>query len=262
MDNKFSIVLLQYNLPQMTETCIDNVLKFHSNDCELVLVDNGSSEEISDEYKKKLKYIKIEKNIYFSGGCNVGAKNCSYDTICFLSNDIMLNSGISNIIEFFRRHKSVGVVGTKLLYPDGKIQHAGVEVLMGGDNIGFNHRYSNMPSGYFFANLIREYQSITGAFMVTSRDNFFKVGGFSEEYKLGFEDNDFCFKIAHNLNKKVVYYPFSDITHLWNQTPRTDSDKGFGESNYRLFCEKWKSKMALDCELWNDIDSSFPIKFN
>lgn len=251
---KFSIVLLQYNMAEMTHTCIDSILRLHGGECEIVLVDNFSTEQISNEYKNKVKYIRSDRNIYFSGGMNLGVKNCSNEIICLLNNDIILNAPINNLIDFFEAN-SVGILGTKLLYSDRSIQHAGCQVLLPADgNIGFNHRYMGCPENHPPANVIREYQAITGAFMLVNKEDFNKINGFSEDYIMGFEDNDLCLKMKFELGKKIIYHPGADITHLWNKTPRTVFLNSFYENNYRLFSERWKNKLIPDSAMFDQMD--------
>jgi len=255
---RFSIVIPQYNLSKMTENLINLLSKNTFNEKEVIIVDNGSSDIISKEYQDKVKYIRNDKNNFFAKACNIGSDLVESDIICFLNNDIEVGEEWDKIsIELLLNYKDCGIVGSKLLYPNGLIQHAGVQVI-GTKREGdiFDHRYMRMPHDYFFANKIREYQSVTGACIFLKKEDFFKVGKFSEEYINGYEDNDLCFKFLHNINKKIVYNPFANITHFHGKTERNEVNKK-DRNNHDLFFNKWGMKLIEDKSKWDSEDNSF-----
>jgi GT2 family glycosyltransferase len=108
----------------------------------------------------------------------------------------------------------VGAVGAKLLYPDKRIQHAGV--VMGiYDNCG--HAFKGLDSGeqhYFdFPDVIRNVSAVTGACLMTKSDVFWEVGGFDEtEFAVAFNDIDLCLKIG-SLGYRVLYTPHALLHH-------------------------------------------------
>ena len=256
MPSNFSIIIPMYNCAKMTERCIDSILNNTLLDFEIVLVDNGSIEQISDTYKKKVSYYRLEENKLFSGGCNYGATKAKYSNLCFLNNDTLAMSSWDDAVTFLEENEDVGIVGIKLLYPDMTIQHAGVQGIgsMPHHNL-FDHRYRKMPDGFPPANKIRDYQCVTGACIFISKADFDKVQGFSIEYRNGYEDNDLCFKVLYDLHKKVTYYPLSKIIHLENKTER-NATNSFNQENHILFCKKWGDKLFADVSIWNDIDRS------
>lgn len=250
----FSIVIPQYNQAKMTETCIDSVINNTLNDHQIIILDNGSVEQISDAHKKKVTYIRSDKNLLFAGGCNLGATYAEHPYICFLNNDTLLHSGWDDCVDYLDANPDVGIVGPKLLYPNEQIQHAGVQVL-GTDFNGnvFDHRYRLREKNYGPANEIREYQCITGACLFISKNDFKTVGGFDINYHNGYEDNDLCFKIRFYLEKKVVYFPQSTVTHLESIT---SSKVPYSElPNKTLFFQKWGPRIKEDKSYWDGIDS-------
>ena len=96
-----------------------------------------------------------------------------------------------------------------MLYPDGKIQHAGVAV---SDKGIPRHIYRRFDSDFLPANKKREFQAVTGACMAIKRDLFEKIGGFDEHYINGLEDVDLCFA-AKKLGYRIMYIPKSVIIH-------------------------------------------------
>lgn len=255
----FSIVIPQFNNAKMTESCIDSIINNTLLDHQIVIVDNGSVDQISDAHKKKVTYIRSDVNLLFAGGCNLGASHATEPFICFLNNDTLLHSGWDDCVDLLANNQDIGIVGPKLLYPDDTIQHAGVQVLgTSYDGNVFDHRYRRHPSGWPPANETRDYQCLTGACFFLRTEDFKAVGGFDTRYHNGYEDNDLCFKIRLDLNKRVVYLPTAVITHLESIT---SSKVAYSESpNKKLFFEKWADRLKEDKTYWDGKDAGNNIK--
>jgi GT2 family glycosyltransferase len=253
-----SIVILAYNKALMTQKCIDYIRRNVTDiTYEIILIDNASNDIISDEYKKKVRYVRNEENLMFSRGCNQGASLAKYDNLCFLNNDVYIWNGFEDAFQFMLSDESHGIVGVKLLYENGAIQHAGVEIV--GDKIDqniTNHRYRGYRGNHDKANIIREYQNVTGACMFMRKADFEAVGGFSVDYINNFEDNDLCFKVNHQLNKKIMYFPNVFMQHLEAQSPRDTTNFKF-QQNHNLFFERWKDKLIIDKDKWDDEDNGW-----
>ena len=251
-----SIIIPVFNLPEMTQNCIDSVIKSTKEPYEIILVDNGSTNEISDEYKAKVKYYKSEYNRMFAGGCNWGAEKAAYDNLCFLNNDTIVSEGWDKPLSFLLSADDIGMVGVKLLYLDNTIQHAGVEVISNApEGSIFNHRYRYAPSDYLHANHIREYECVTGACIFLRKSDFNAVNGFTTEYLNSHEDNDLCYKLKFDLNKRIMYYPHVRIYHLETKTPRDSTNFAYAKNNV-IFLEKWREKIFIDIGIWNNVDAS------
>jgi O-antigen biosynthesis protein len=108
----------------------------------------------------------------------------------------------------------VGAVGAKLLYPDGRIQHAGVTMGI-FDNCG--HAFKALDGStthYFdFSDVVRNVSAVTGACLMTKRDIFWQVGGFDEsDFAVAFNDIDLCLKVGQ-LGYRVIYTPHALLYH-------------------------------------------------
>jgi len=119
---------------------------------------------------------------------------------------------IERMVEHFEK-PHVGVVGAKLLYPDGRTQHVGVV-----------HNYGNPDhvrrlaprdeAGYFFSTCgVRNYMAVTGAVMMTPSNVYREVGGYSEELAVSFNDVDYCLKVQEK-GLWIVYAPKVELIHM------------------------------------------------
>src|SRR5262249_4984905 len=116
----------------------------------------------------------------------------------------------------------IGIVGGRLLHPDGAIQHAGEVVGLGGFA---DHPFAGLPaltySMYGSTGWYRNYLAVTGACMMMRREVFDALGGFDESYRLCGSDVEICMR-AWDRGYRVVYNPFVELTHHERQTRGAD----------------------------------------
>jgi len=136
----------------------------------------------------------------------------------------------------------VGVVGAKLLYPDETIQHAGIVHNFGNpDHV--RRLYPRADAGYFFSTCgTHNYLAVTGAVMMTLRDIYCKVGGYSEELAVSFNDVDYCLKIQE-LALTVVYAPQAELIHM-ESLSCTRTEANIRELSW--FATRWAAKLIYD----------------
>lgn len=189
---------------------------------EVVVIDNSKLNAIEQMVKgfqasrPNLRYIDWRNQPFnYSVINNVAAKQCDSPVLLFLNDDtsVIETHWLEAMLELAMRPE-VGAVGARLLYPDGRIQHAGV--VMGlYDNCG--HAFKGLDgsvSHYFdFPDIIRNVSAITGACFMTRADVFWQVGGFDEtEFAIAFNDIDLSLKIS-NLGYRVLYTPHAELYH-------------------------------------------------
>jgi GT2 family glycosyltransferase len=200
-------------------------------DAEVIVVDNGSKEYSTKVFNDKIIYLRFCENLGFSRACNMGAKVSSGDIIIFLNNDtIISNDFVTPILNVFA-HDDAGIVGSKLFYENGDIQHAGIDFEIRDGNLEGRNIHEDMPFG--------EVAAVTGACLAIKRDLFFSLNGFDEAYWVGNEDSDLCFR-AREAGERVVYQPLSVLTHL-------ESCSGSARwvavtENVRILTERWANK--------------------
>lgn len=179
-------------------------------------------------FSNGVTYVRLPENTGFAHACNIGARVASHNFYLFLNNDTIANDDfVSPMIESFKPR--VGAVGSKLLFPNGEIQHAGVDVSLTASGLleGFEYR-NEREAGPVHA--------VTGACMAVRKNAFWSAGGFDEGYWNGNEDIDLC--LALRRDDWIVYYqPKSTLVHLVSQSgPERWSRVN---QNVARFNEKW-----------------------
>lgn len=199
-----------------------------------------------DGYLKVLNYT---KPFNFSAINNYAVENSDpTDILLFLNNDTEVIT--SNWLEQMTQHaqnKEIGAVGAKLLYPNGRIQHAGVIIGIGGV-AGHSHKHvGNQEGGYFGRpHFVQELSAVTGACLMVRREVFKEVSGFEEDLPKAFNDIDLCLKIR-KLGYKIIYTPYATLYHY--ESISRGLDNGIEEdfqTAIRYMIRKW------DCPNFKD----------
>ena len=189
---------------------------------EVVVIDNSkvnSIENLVREFqgsRANLRYIDWRnKPFNYSVINNAAAKQCDSPVLLFLNDDtsVIEPRWLEAMLELVMRPE-VGAVGARLLYPDGRIQHAGV--VMGiYDNCGhaFKGLEGSVSHHFDFPDVIRNVSAITGACFMARAEIFWQAGGFDEnEFAVAFNDIDLSLKIS-NLGYRVLYTPHAELYH-------------------------------------------------
>lgn len=239
-----SIIIPVFNKAEYTATCLATLATSTPPDrYEVVVVDNGSTDwtgELLSELSGNVTVIRNPKNRGFAAACNQGARAAQGRHLLFLNNDTeALPNWFDPLVSALDEDETVAVVGARLLYPNGTIQHAGVMLLsqvMHGGELGGVHRFAQMHPSYLPSQVRTDLTVVTGAVMAVRRRVFEDIGGFCEEYWNGYEDMDLCLAVRHK-GYRVVYEPASVLIHH-------ESVSGFerhrcDDSNYKLFNSRW-----------------------
>ncbi len=240
-----SIIIPVFNRVELTQQCLTHLAQVTSDPSfEVIIVDNASSDE-TPEFLRTLEgdiqVIRNEENRGFAKACNQGAALAKGKYLVFLNNDTIPQSGwLTALVEEVESHEQVGVVGSKLLYPNNTIQHAGVVI---SRKYGTPYHFlSGVQHDHSMVNERKEYQAVTAACMLVRKEIFSQVGGFDESYINGFEDVDFCLKVRE-LSNIIVYQPKSCLYHLESQTAgRKEKDA----ENAQRFWERWSHRWIED----------------
>ncbi|HEY2387433.1 MAG TPA: glycosyltransferase [Candidatus Binatia bacterium] len=233
-----SIVIPLFNRAELTEQCLVNLAEVTQGArYEVVLVDNGSTDrtaEVLASLGGDVQVIRNAENRGFAAACNQGARAARGRHLVFLNNDtIPLSGWLAPLLAELDGDPRVAVVGSKLLYADGTVQHAGV-IFTREIPIPY-HVFYRSSADAPAVNRRREIHCVTAASMAVRRAGFEAIGGFDEGFVNGYEDVDFCLRVRQR-GDKVVYQPASTLYHLESQTPgRKDHD----DANGRRLLERW-----------------------
>nr|WP_236671877.1 glycosyltransferase family 2 protein [Enterococcus sp. BWB1-3] len=234
--------------------CINSIQeKSTYKNIEYVIVENNSTQDSTFEYyeqlKKEIPQVKVVTytgSFNYSAINNFGVSRAEGEYYLFLNNDVEIISPetIEELLNYAMR-EDVGVVGSRLYYPDGTIQHAGVVVGFGGIA---GHTFVNQKpteNGYFNRIIIAQnYSAVTAACMMVRRDVFEQVHGFSEELAVAFNDIDFCLKVR-KIGKLVVYNPYAELYHY--------ESKSRGAEDTPEKIQRFQNEIAVFQNKWPEI---------
>lgn len=256
-----SIIIPLFNRVDLTRGCLESLVENTPGDLyEVVLVDNGSTDDTSAflaQLEGDVIIVRNTKNLGFATACNQGAAAATNDLLLFLNNDTQLLPGwIEPLLRATVEHRSVGAVGAKLLYPDGKIQHGGVSIIQNriANLFGGGHDHVGKPSSWPDANIPKFRHAVTGALMLVRREAFAEVDGFDTTYWNGNEDIDLCLKLG-KAGWKVLYEPKSTAIHYESQSGVERHIKE--DENNVLLRDRWNDKVLPDVVLMygKDLDA-------
>ncbi len=162
---------------------------------------------------------------------NRGAALATGATLLFLNDDIEAPApGWLDALLEHTETPGVGVVGARLLYPDGKIQHAGQYLADTHARHAFRFAQRNDPGPFGLALVAREMMSVTGACLAVRREVFDRLGGFEEAHSVINNDLDFCLR-ARQAGLSVLYTPHATLTHH-ELASRADLEDVFDEARF------------------------------
>ncbi|OCC14270.1 Glycosyltransferase [Dissulfuribacter thermophilus] len=247
---KASIVIPVYNKSIYTFNCLKSLSTTKNRSSfEVIVVDDASTDDTPQmmQEMKGVTYIRSEKNQGFVGSCNVGAQKARGEKIVFLNNDTTVSDGwLDALLDTFPRFKNVGLVGAKLVYPDGRLQEAGGIIFNDGSGMNFGKWDDPSLPQY---NYVREVDYCSGAAICVPKKLFFEIGGFDTRYSPAYyEDTDLAMEVRRR-GYRVLYQPHSVVIHHEGVTAGRDTSSGvkrYQEINKLKFLEKWKEVLEKD----------------
>lgn len=215
-----SVIIPNKNQPHLLRICVEGLYsKTAYDNIELIIVDNGSTDPktlaLYEELKaRSVRVVAFNEVFNYSRACNLGASAAKGEFLLFLNNDIEVVH--PNWLDELVRQASepgVGVVGAKLLYPDGEVQHAGVALGLFTLAAHVFHRTPQDVWGPFGTpDCTRNWMAVTGACQLIRRDIFDVVGGYDEKFILSYSDVVLCMD-AVRAGFRTVYLPSAVLVH-------------------------------------------------
>ncbi len=229
----------------LLRACVDSVTGTAAGDgvdLELVLVDNGSTEPETFTLLDRLDArpgVAVRRDprpFNWAALNNAAVDDARGDVLLFLNNDVeALRPGWLAALAAQALRADVGAVGARLLYPGGRVQHAGVVLGLGGAAGHVLAGLAGDQPGYLgMAVLTRDCSAVTGACLATRREVFESLHGFDEDLGLDVNDIDYCLR-ARDHGLAVLYEPRAELLH--HESPSRGTS-GSPKDQLR-FLERW-----------------------
>tara|TARA_B110001454_G_C12720728_1_gene434572 strand:- start:628 stop:2370 length:1743 start_codon:yes stop_codon:yes gene_type:complete len=262
---KVSILIPTKDNYRLLKRCLDSIKKLDYKNYEIIIIDNDSTDEKTKNYLETLdfKIVEFKENFNFSKMNNEAAKISTGEYLLFLNDDIMAldKEWLSEMMSYCQL-KEVGVVGSKLLLRDNRLQHGGISLLTNG--AGFHPMMGEnsdnvLHNGYI--NTIKNCVAVTGACLLIKKNIFKEINGFDEEFDLYYNDVDLCLKVQE-LGYRVVYTPHAKLLHDGSTTIKKQSDNApfFAVENHLNMIKKWGSRKEMDPYYNKNLDFNFKLK--
>src|SRR5829696_7600514 len=196
-----AIVIPHYGDPKLTLQAVESIKATTKADKTRIIVsDDGSAPGHVARLRDVdgIELIESERNTGFSANSNRGIVAAGDLDVILLNNDVIAMPGWLEQLQYAAyRGPEVGIVGPKLLYPDGTIQSAGSHRNLGATE-WFDHRYRFKPSDFGPADIGADVQTITGAALYLKRSTLDAIGPFDEGFGMAYEDVDICLRAWDN----------------------------------------------------------------
>ncbi len=217
---KVSVIILNYNGRELISRCLDSIkAKTKCLNYEILVIDNGSVDGSIDLLKRKYTWVKLiplEKNLGFAKANNIGMEKSNGQYIFLLNNDteIITENWLHCLLEIAESDSRIGIVGCKLIYPDGRLQCLG----------GGRFSWKGWSIAHYVTHENEEAQYITGAALLIKRSVIRTIGCLDEDFSpLTFEDADWCMR-AKKAGFKIVYDHRVVVIHSHGATIRRRRD--------------------------------------
>ena len=243
-----SVIIPVYNSVRYTAHCLASIAD-HPPECAFeVVVVNDCSSDSTAEFLNECDGIRVlnnASNVGFIASCNAGAGIAHGDTLVFLNNDTKVTDNwLDALLETFEHWPDAGVVGARLVYPDGRLQEAGGMVF--NDASGWNYGRLG-PANTAKVSFVSQADYVSGACLAIPNALFQALGGFDTHYAPAYyEDTDLCFKVRAQ-GRQVLYQPRSTIVHfegISSGTSESSGTKRYQAINRDKFKARWDETLA------------------
>lgn len=229
---KVSAIIVNYNTGPVTKTCVESLLKQELPfGLEIIVVDNASRDESVSWLRSDFPEITVvanKENLGLAAGVNTGLKHASGSYILVLNPDIIVLPGaIANMVEYLEKNPDVGVVGGKLLSPNGRLQYSCfrfytlMTILHRRTWLGRTKQGRRGVARFLMKDYdhksARDVDWLMGSCLMLRAKAVRQVGGMDERFFLYFEDVDWCRRMGE-ASWRVVYLPGAEFSHYYQRS--------------------------------------------
>ncbi len=262
-----SIVIPTRNQLHLLRRCLESIIeKTRYLEYEILVVDNDSDDLESRQYLElieqnraafgnRIHILRYPGPFNFSAMNNMAAQMANGELILLLNNDtaVLHEDWLDEMVSHALR-PSVGIVGAKLLYPDGRIQHAGVLLgLRGPAEHQFIGEIADSRGYYGRAQLTQNLSAVTGACLMLTKNLYFEVGGLDEtRFQVSYNDIDLCMKVIQ-AGKQIVWTPWAILLHEGSASQKGNIEQNQNDAKHKRFQQerlafyrKWIGAIAHD----------------
>lgn len=252
-----SIIIPVYNQIHYTYACLKSILENSKDVSYEIIIANDCSTDVTTEINKFVENITVvttKENLKFLRNCNNAAKYAKGKYILFLNNDTQVQENwLRPLIDLIEKDDSIGMVGSKLVYPDGRLQEAGG--IIWDDASGWNYGRLSNPQDPEFS-YVKECDYISGASIMIKHSLWKEIGGFDERFVPAYyEDSDLAFEVRKR-GYKIMLQPLSIVVHfegISNGTDLTSGQKAYQVKNCETFKEKWKDELKKQFKVGENV---------
>ena len=263
-DPLVSIIIPVYNKLGYTFSCLNSLMEnIKDIPYEVIIADDNSTDETKniENYIKNIKIIRNKKNLGFLKNCNNASKFANGKYILLLNNDTNIQPDyLKYLLELIESDEKIGIVGSKIIYPNGILQEAGGIIWKDGSSASYGN--GDEPEKYRY-NYIKEVDYVSGCSIMIKKKLWDDIGGFDERFAPSYyEDSDLAFE-ARKHGYKVLYQPKSIIVHFENISHGNNAPHLLANKN--TFYKKWskvleKGHFSKDKDFFLARDRSFNKK--
>jgi GT2 family glycosyltransferase len=244
-----SIVVPVYNQLPFTLACIEALVEQGTRYTFEILIGDDASNDATEAALatpiRGVRHIRHPQNLGFVRNCNETAGQARGRYILFLNNDtLVLPRWLDELVATLESEPGIGLAGSKLVYPDGRLQECGAIVWRDGSAWNFGRLDDPRCPEYGY---LRDVDYVSGASIILRRELWIELGGFDELFVPAYaEDADLAFRVRA-AGLRTVVQPLSQLLHFEGISSGTDLGSGakaYQVENLRKLHERWKDKLA------------------